>query len=380
MQDHVDHIASLLYEGILSPSDWRAGLDAIRNCMQGGLFYHFAVDKSSLAIVSSHQNVEVPADKVRDYELHHARDDERMPIVMGLAVGEMMFDHEHFSARELSNSFIYSDWLPSIGYRHTMCLPLHDDGTTREFLSIIRPSDHHAYNTDDRRFMEHLLPHLSRAARLRSQSTHLACQAALGTAALDALPQCVALLDTHHRVRYLNNAARLALDNSPYLAVRHGQLYCKYPQAQERLCASVAAACRQDDTARAGILQCAPDTTIHVLPLKANHPPGSAAACPTTLLAGVGPSQSMATHGALACGSGIDRYRSPTGTGVGHGQVPQGFRGHPRMQLAYRTHTRQKPVAQNRLPPAGGTGSPRSVTDPTLNTRHTLPVTTPVVV
>jgi hypothetical protein len=47
MQDHVDHIASLLYEGILSPSDWRAGLDAIRNCMQGGLFYHFAVDKTS---------------------------------------------------------------------------------------------------------------------------------------------------------------------------------------------------------------------------------------------------------------------------------------------------------------------------------------------
>ncbi len=272
MQDHVDHIASLLYEGILSPSDWRAGLDAIRNCMQGGLFYHFAVDKSSLAIVSSHQNVEVPADKVRDYELHHARDDERMPIVMGLAVGEMMFDHEHFSARELSNSFIYSDWLPSIGYRHTMSLPLHDDGTTREFLSIIRPSDHHAYNTDDRRFMEHLLPHLSRAARLRSQSTHLACQAALGTAALDALPQCVALLDTHHRIRYLNNAARLALDNSPYLAVRHGQLYCTDPQAQERLCASVAAACRLDDTARAGILQCAPDTTIHVLPLKASHP------------------------------------------------------------------------------------------------------------
>lgn len=272
MQDQADHIVRLLYEGILSPPDWCAGLDAIRSRMQGGLFYHFAVDKVSLGIVSSHQNVEVPADKVRDYERHHARHDERMPIVMRLGLGDMMFDHEHFSARELSSSFIYSDWLPSIGYRHTMSLPLHDDGAQREFLSIIRPSDHHAYGPEERRFMEQLLPHLSRAARLRSQTAHLAREAALGTAALDALPQCVALLDTRCRLRFLNSAARHALGASPALEVRHGRLHCTDPCAQERLCVSVAAACGPHGAARAGIFQCPPDTSIHVLPLQASHP------------------------------------------------------------------------------------------------------------
>ena len=143
----------------------RSGCDP--NCVQGGLFYHFAfVDKSSLAIVSSHQERrKYPADKVRDYEPHHARDDERMPIVMGLAVGEMMFDHEHFSARELSNSFIYSDWLPSIGYRHTMVCPCMTMGQ-RVNSSASSDLRHHAYNTDDRRFVRSIFCPIFRAPRV----------------------------------------------------------------------------------------------------------------------------------------------------------------------------------------------------------------------
>ena len=274
MQCDADPIAALFYEGVLCPRGWDAGLDAIRRATESGLFYHFAVDNRSLAVVQSRQNAELPPDTVREYEQHHARHDERLPLVMGLAVGEPMFDNERFTPRQLSRSFIYNDWLPSIGYRHTFSVPLLDTGDTREFLTLVRPVDHEAWGSRDRRLIEQVMPDLLRATRLRHRMAATAGQATLGIAALDALPHAVAVVDAHCKAHYLNAAARRTLQGTGLgLAVRHGLLGAAHPPVQAALAAQVAAACAH--LPRAGTVhvpQPGPGLWVNVLPLQAAHP------------------------------------------------------------------------------------------------------------
>ena len=277
-RDAMQTIAAKLYEGVLDADEWYAGLDAIRCATGGALFYQFAVDMRSLGVVASLQNTDIPADMVREYEIHHAPHDERMPLVMGLPVGHVMFDHEHFTPRQLSRSFIYSDWLPSLGYRHTFSATLHDDGQIREFLSIIRPVDRGPFSAEDRAFIMHLMPDLQRATRLRSRMVTMATQAVWGHAALDTLPQAVVLVDAGCRVLHLNRAARHALEHGSCLTVHHGLLCTKDPGLQVRLVQAVATACRREGQSQASVVSAGPASNgacgsiWNVLPLLPWHP------------------------------------------------------------------------------------------------------------
>ncbi len=279
-QTVVSRIVGRLYEGAASPQEWSEALNHIRIATGGALFYNFAVDTRSMSVVASLQNLEVPADKVREYEQHHAASDERMPIVMGLPVGQPMFDHEHFTSRELSRSFIYSDWLPSLGYRHTFSVPLRDEDGTREFLSIMLPSDAGPFKAADRELIERLMPDLMRASRLRARMSHVAARAVLGLAALDSLPHGVAVLDASCRVVHLNPAAERTLRSAHGLVIRNARLQASDSVAQEELAALVATACGRGQGAPAGVFRCRagalPDLVVRVLPLNALHPVAAA--------------------------------------------------------------------------------------------------------
>ena len=276
LDDITARIASHIYEGVMDPAQWYAGLEAIRTANEGALFYHFAVDARSFAVVSSMQNEQFPGELIREYELHHAQHDERMPVVMDMAVGQVMYDHEHFSPRQLSRSFIYSDWLPALGYKHTLCAPLFDDGNTREFLSIIRPSDHGAYGATNREMITRLMPDLVRATRLRNRMLSLASHAAAGLSAMDALNQCLVVLAPDCHIRYMNPAAERELGAGSSFTVRHGRLAATEPSAHASLAKAVALATgqAQHSPARASILRMAQERInqlCSVLPLQASH-------------------------------------------------------------------------------------------------------------
>lgn len=252
--------------------EWYLALEAIRQANDGALFYNFAVDASTFAVVSSMQNEQFPADLIRVYEECHAQQDERMPIVMNMRVGRVMYDHEHFSSRQLSSSFIYSDWLPAMGYKHTMCMPLYEDGRTREFLSIIRPADHGAYGVENQEMVSHLLPDLIRGTKLRRRMTTVALHASAGLSAVDSLSQCVAVLDADGLIRYLNNSAQLSLAGVSGFRVRHGRLAALEPKAHAELLEGIRGACGEHRRATVlSVTQQGLTVLCSVLPLRATH-------------------------------------------------------------------------------------------------------------
>jgi DNA-binding CsgD family transcriptional regulator len=278
-----------LYEGALQPEAWRAALDTLRTGTESGVFHHVAWDHRAGCVVHGAANDAPPPEKVREYELHHAASDPRIPLVMSLPVGEILLDHEHFSARDMSRSPIYADWLAPLGYRHTLGIPVYDDGEVREWVCVIRERDHQPFGEKPQQWLRRLVPDLLRASRLRVHMARTAAQAALGLAALDALPQALAVVSPMGRVQHLNAAARRSLSEPTPgslpmdrgLRVRHGCIEASDASVQPLLRASIARAAGQGGLPAQGTtVQLWPTrpprnleriSHVHVLPLPVTH-------------------------------------------------------------------------------------------------------------
>ena len=251
-------LAGQLYEGVMDAAAWHAALDGLRQATQGGVFHHVAWDHRAQRVASGLANDAPPPDKVREYELHHAAHDPRISIVMALPVGGILLDHEHFTPRDMSRNAIYADWLAPLGYRHTLGVPVYDDGHVREWVCVIREAGQRPFDGDGTRgLLAELMPDLLRASRLRRHTERVAGQAALGLAALDALPQALLLVSADASVRYANAAAQQHL-LAPHgaFSLRHGRLRCAHaPALQEHLSRSIAAACGLQGPAKAATLQ-----------------------------------------------------------------------------------------------------------------------------
>lgn len=274
-------ITERLYDGITSLDDWSAGLQALLVATDSVLFHHVAWDLQAQCVTAGLTNEVQRAERVREYEEHHAANDPRVPLIMDMRVGDLLLDHEHFTPRAMSRSPIYADWLASNGLRHSLGVPVFDDGRTREWVALMRPLDHCAYGDDTRALLQRLMPDLLRAARLRAQVANVAAQAALGQAALDALPQALALVDASGQLRYANRAAQRVLAGGMDWRLHHGRVCANTPAIQERLDCSVKAACRRPGGAGRAVSPVAstlhtPQSpgagSLHVLPLHPGHP------------------------------------------------------------------------------------------------------------
>ena len=285
MHDLLKTITEHLYEGITSPDDWYAGLDVLRQSTESVLFHHAVWDRREGGITHSISNDALPPEKLREFDLYHAPYDPRIPLIMQARNGEVMLDHEHFTAQDMSRSPIYADWLASLGYRHTLGMVLHDDGNAAELLALLRPVEHSSFEGAPHSLVSQLMPDLLRASRLRVQVADVAAQAALGLAALDALPQALALVDAGGQLHYANRAAQRVLAGGMDWRLHHGRVCANPPATQERLERSVKAACRRPGGAGRAAFPVASTlhipqnpgagaaaSTLHVLPLHPGHP------------------------------------------------------------------------------------------------------------
>ena len=275
MSSRIRAIAGRLYDGVLSPDDWYGGMEDFNQAVGGFKFHQLTVDHQLGAIMDSVASaVQEDVVAVETYELHYAMRDERLAVVMGLRQGQTMLDHEHFSAREMSRSAIYAEWLVSLGMKHIMVLMQRVEGAVQEYMGFMRHVDQRPFGEGDRLLAQQLMPDLLRATRLRAQAIPLARQASLGLAALDALPQGIVVVDAQCRVHHANAAVdRLCAQNGP-IKVRHGRMHWRDGACDARWRALVAAACnRAAPSAGAIRLETGPMRLVAtVLPLKADHP------------------------------------------------------------------------------------------------------------
>ena len=95
-----------------------------------------------------------PADKLLEYETHYAALDVRMPLFWSVSEGELMLDHEHLSPSSFNREPIYTEFLASVGMRHTACIPARDGKDSRDFVGFMRHLDQRPYGTAERAVLE----------------------------------------------------------------------------------------------------------------------------------------------------------------------------------------------------------------------------------
>ena len=286
MHAQATRIAAQLYDGVLSPEDWYGGMAAFTEATGASNFHQLTLDVAQgmvLESLASHRDESA----VDAYERHFAPIDERVPVAMRLGQGQVMLDHEHFSERHMSRSELYTDCLAPQGMKYCMGLKLYVQGSVQQYLGFLRQVDKSPFTDEDRSFALHLLPDVARAAGLRARASQLAQQAAMGLAALDALPQGLMVVGPDCRVHYGNPAAERLLAGAELLRVRHGRLQCLDGAAQAQLQQHVLRACGHQGAGLAGAQSLAGQhcrLNVAVLPLKASHAAAAAWQAPAALV------------------------------------------------------------------------------------------------
>jgi DNA-binding CsgD family transcriptional regulator len=272
-EENRKRIAGLLYDGILSPQDWFGGMESLNEALGGFNFHQLTVDVRQGVVLESVCSA-MDVQGVETYERHFALTDERVPVLTRLGQGQIMLDHEHFDARHISRSALYSEFLASMGMKHTMGLMLRVEGNVQQYLGVMRHLDRPHFTERELSFARHLMPDCIRAAHLRDRAGRLARQALLGVAALDTLPQALAVVDAQCRLQYSNPFADRLLAHTGVLRVRHGRLECTDAPADARWRHQVARACGSEGPATAGgqnLIGERDRLVVTVLPLKASH-------------------------------------------------------------------------------------------------------------
>ena|GEM_PF-373636 len=276
-----DQITALLYDGILEPAQWAKGLRRIQAQLECAAFHHLDISslgKSARSVAVSLQDTEPPSKKVLEFERHYMPQDIRVPAMWATLEGGVWWDQEHFSDSTIRRAPIYAEFLASMGMQHTVCIPLRDGAASRDFVGFMRHLDQKPFDRDEQALVGLLVPHMVRANKLRYRASQLAVQAGLGAAALDALPQALAVVDAGLRVRYANAAAEHVFAGRARFTSCQGVLHASDPESQRLLEHRVAEACRVGDFARAGIVRIAAsehlggECSVHILPLRASHP------------------------------------------------------------------------------------------------------------
>lgn len=273
-RDFWGQLAGQFYDGIVNPNDWYEGLEGLRLLTEGVMFHQVTWDYRINGITHGLINDQPPPEKVQEYEQHHSVTDPRVPMLMNMPVGSILLDHEHLSPREMSREPVYADWLIPHGYRHSLAVPIYDDGTVREWVCVIREASHQPFGEATHTLLRRLIPDLVRASRLRVHTAKVSAQAAMGLAALDALPQALAVVDADRRIQFLNGPARLALASESPWFVQQGTICAHAPAVQEQLARLIANACQRQGAPSAGSANSGDysGNTIHVLPLRPDHP------------------------------------------------------------------------------------------------------------
>ena len=276
-----DDIVSLLYDGVTTSGDWYDAMDGIAHAFGATGFHNFALDKNAPSAADAGiTSMDLPADAGLQYVTHYAAHDLRLHLALQLPLGQIFADQDHFDARAVSRSQIYTEFLIPHQARYTIALRVREDVGASEVASFLSSK---AFTREDRQWLAQLAPHAIRAAGLRARMQQLAEHAAIGLSALEHVPQGIAVVDGQGRVLHMNRTAEAFTAADGPCRVVQGRLHFVATTEQARFAALAAAACAQAAAPRKAVVRlpaagafrvegAAPALVVSVIPLKASHP------------------------------------------------------------------------------------------------------------
>ena len=149
--------------------------------------------------------------------------------------GAVVDGEELISRDELIRTEYYNDFARPHGLTRVLVGVLSKQGPIASVVSLIRDDAANAYGSEERRLLQALMPHLTRAVEIHRRLLPVSVLDGAAVDALDCLASGVALLDGTGRTIFLNRAAERVLRRRDGLLVEHGCLVAALPHEREAL-------------------------------------------------------------------------------------------------------------------------------------------------
>jgi len=263
--------ANALHEASADPTQWPRALHAIMQVLgadKGALFDFPAGSEEVTGLLAAGHD---PA-MTREYMAHYYAVDPTIRIALASRSAVTAPSYEYFSSAERKRHE-YFDFARRANIGDAIAVFSGPQKEARSMLSLQRPHDAHAFDTESKRLIDALEPHLRTAKRIERLLADAAEQRAVLAAGLDRFSAAAIIVDAGGGIRHLNGAARRLLSLDPLLRARGGRLSLNGGPLDSRLQAAIRAATAAE--ARSSIMalpgQAGDIAELAVSPLQASH-------------------------------------------------------------------------------------------------------------
>jgi DNA-binding CsgD family transcriptional regulator/PAS domain-containing protein len=219
------------YEAAENPAQWSVFLEHYANAMDAyATFFqvHRLAARSSQMITVFGLTPRFKASYNEHYgRINLWRNRGRQRFVQGRAV----LDHEVCSRSDLVNSEFYNDYLVPMRGEHSAGGVVKREGDDALMLGAMRDRRRGAFDESERRAIEVLLPHVTRAEAIGKRLAFLHAE----ESALDSLDVAIAFLTGTGELLHGNRSAERILDRDDGLCVRSGVLSATDSGADARI-------------------------------------------------------------------------------------------------------------------------------------------------
>lgn len=215
-----------IYAAALGDQRWEAVLDGLRS----------SVGVRMATLLSFDDKARVPAIEqaagddaswvaacYHSYNTEFYLYDPVVPIAADWPTGRWFEDVKHLSAHQRAHSVFYQEFMHPFGLGSISGLYIHRGEGSGAFLSVQGGPDSQGLSDDQRRMIEIMGAHISRALRIQARIGELEARVAAAESALDAIPVPVFLLGARRELRYTNRAADQLIAAEPALRVVNGR-------------------------------------------------------------------------------------------------------------------------------------------------------------
>jgi DNA-binding CsgD family transcriptional regulator len=222
--ERYEEVVHLLYEAVVEPAGWQDFFTALGQAIDANVIHMLAVDKTHGSLSYS-DGFNLPAEGELAYIQKYGSIDPRAARIWQNAPGEWLHCHEIFDDDFVARDPFYQDFLIPIGKRYVSGCKLVDDANVCVLFSVLRAVGENPLGSPEIRFLDKLIPHLTRAVRMQLQNYTFSTKALVGHALVNKLRQPVMLLTTDGSVVLANEAATRLLSATSLVGVSDGKLH-----------------------------------------------------------------------------------------------------------------------------------------------------------
>ncbi|AWV04502.1 helix-turn-helix transcriptional regulator [Burkholderia sp. JP2-270] len=215
-----------IYAAALGDQRWETALDGLRSTVGVRMATLLSFDDAARVPAieqAAGDDASWVATCYHTYNTEFYRYDPVVPVASNWPAGRWFEDVKHLSPRQRTHGVFYQEFLRPYGLGSISGLYLHREQGAGAFLSVQSGPESQGLSDDQRRTIEIMGTHISRALRIQARIGELEARVAAAESALDAIPVPVFLLGEHRELRYTNRAADQLIAAEPAMRIVSGR-------------------------------------------------------------------------------------------------------------------------------------------------------------